>query len=591
MKFFGLSLSFFLSFVIFVCFALGFLSLGASQVRAERSLQQVFDDYFGPGIIDTTGETGRMTFPAGKYEITLIAKESGATFAPNGWYPLSAPSQLNQIFPGGTTPLTTVEVDIPTDYGLWIQTIFGLWKSQPTLNFDGVDHFRVFNIPGGGYAVGIEDLAGGGDWDFQDHVLAFVMKQKVPYFSQLDPQWGSQEYDHGNSLNLWCGSSLAQCGCAVTSAAMILKYYGVDKSPDGFSTNPATLNNWLKSRADGFIFGDTNFQAVADYAEEANKIYGTPKIDYLGRINHQNFSILDSDLNLDRPVILQEPGHFIVATSKSGSTYTINDPLSEDNTTLESYGGSFLGMRRYSLTNTNLSAILLSIPSPGGILIIDSEGRRLGQDPETGQIFNDIPNGNYYLQESLVDDTLENPPIPSEGSGNYYIEILDPQEDTYTIRVAGENSNAIFLGYDQNADVSSVSFNIEGLEQFKLGYSPEPGSQIQVSQIVDTDIKPGSEPNSINLKSNGIIPVAILTTPSFDATQVDVTTVKFGPDQAQETHGKGHLEDIDSDGDLDLVLHFKTQETGIENGDTQVCLTGATLEGTSIEGCDLVRMN
>jgi len=42
---------------------------------------------------------------------------------------------------------------------------------------------------------------------------------------------------------------------------------------------------------------------------------------------------------------------------------------------------------------------------------------------------------------------------------------------------------------------------------------------------VDIDIKPGSYPNSINLGSNGMIPVAILSSPYFDATQVDADTV------------------------------------------------------------------
>ena len=38
---------------------------------------------------------------------------------------------------------------------------------------------------------------------------------------------------------------------------------------------------------------------------------------------------------------------------------------------------------------------------------------------------------------------------------------------------------------------------------------------------VSIDIKPGSSPNRINPKSNGVIPVGILTTDAFDATTVD----------------------------------------------------------------------
>jgi hypothetical protein len=50
------------------------------------------------------------------------------------------------------------------------------------------------------------------------------------------------------------------------------------------------------------------------------------------------------------------------------------------------------------------------------------------------------------------------------------------------------------------------------------------------------DIKPGSVTNPINVRSSGVIPVAVLTTPSFDATSIDVSTVRFGPGNALEAH-------------------------------------------------------
>jgi hypothetical protein len=106
---------------------------------------------------------------------------------------------------------------------------------------------------------------------------------------------------------------------------------------------------------------------------------------------------------------------------------------------------------------------------------------------------------------------------------------------------------------------------------------------------VSIDIKPGSDPNSINPNSKGVIPVAILTTPAFDATTVDPLSVKFGPAGATETHGKGHIEDVDGDGDPDLVLHFNTQQTGIQCGDTSASLTGKTFGGQAITGTDAIQ--
>ena len=101
------------------------------------------------------------------------------------------------------------------------------------------------------------------------------------------------------------------------------------------------------------------------------------------------------------------------------------------------------------------------------------------------------------------------------------------------------------------------------------------------------DIKPGSYPNSINPESKGRIPVGILTDESFDATTVDPATVRFGPDDAKAVHSA--IEDVDHDGTLDMILHFKTQETGIKPGHTEATLTGKTYGGISIEGTDTIR--
>jgi len=108
---------------------------------------------------------------------------------------------------------------------------------------------------------------------------------------------------------------------------------------------------------------------------------------------------------------------------------------------------------------------------------------------------------------------------------------------------------------------------------------------------VGIDIKPGSFPNSINPRTQGVIPVAILTTGTFDATTVQPSSVTFGRTgtEATEAHSTGHLEDVDNDGDIDLVLHFRTQETGIMCGDTSASLTGKTTAGQDIEGSDSIR--
>ena len=106
---------------------------------------------------------------------------------------------------------------------------------------------------------------------------------------------------------------------------------------------------------------------------------------------------------------------------------------------------------------------------------------------------------------------------------------------------------------------------------------------------LDIDIKPGSNPNSINPRSKGKIPVAILKTDHFDPWDVDSSTLAFGPDGAGTAHSMDHAEDVDGDSDIDMVVHFNTQETGIACGDTEATLTGETFGGTAFEGTDSVK--
>jgi hypothetical protein len=116
--------------------------------------------------------------------------------------------------------------------------------------------------------------------------------------------------------------------------------------------------------------------------------------------------------------------------------------------------------------------------------------------------------------------------------------------------------------------------------------------KVLTSPLVATapiDIKPGSFPNSINPRSRGKIPVAILTTDTFDATTVRPTTVRFGPTGTEVAPVHPALEDVDGDGDIDLILHFNTRATGIKCGDVSVLLTGKTFGGQPIQGSDSIR--
>ena len=116
---------------------------------------------------------------------------------------------------------------------------------------------------------------------------------------------------------------------------------------------------------------------------------------------------------------------------------------------------------------------------------------------------------------------------------------------------------------------------------------------VQNTIRVVIDIKPGSNPNSINPTSKGTTPVAILSSADFDApAQVDRTSLTFGRtgDEASLAFCNASSEDVNADGRLDLVCHFTIQQTGFLSGDTEGILKGRTVSGTPIEGRDAVRV-
>jgi alpha-tubulin suppressor-like RCC1 family protein len=115
---------------------------------------------------------------------------------------------------------------------------------------------------------------------------------------------------------------------------------------------------------------------------------------------------------------------------------------------------------------------------------------------------------------------------------------------------------------------------------------------LQPFVIALIDIKPGSNPNSVNLGSNGNVPVAILSSPVFDATTVDPLSVTLAGASAR-VKGKGSssfVEDVNGDGFLDLVVHIDTQALQLCGTDTYAVLKGNTFGGAEVAGKDMVRI-
>lgn len=481
------------------------------------------------------------------------------------------------------------------------------------------DHTYTFtmNAPGGRLTFGI------GDYNMADNTGAFtitiggtsaktlnvpLLKQGIYPFNDNNPSWEALEYDNGNSQSLGCGKTIAECGCALTSIAMVLSFHGATKSPDGRVTDPASVNDYFKRgqkctasgcTSVGYSYGAVVWTAVGNYSKDANAIYGTQKIVWNGN-GPFSAATVRQDIDGNNPVILGVPNHWVVGTGYTGNTFTINDPLFS-RTMLDdpAYGNTAIqGIRRYIKTNSDYSSIEIKALAPAQILITDQNGDQTGFNPSTSSSVQNIPNSAYFFEETLADDSGVKPSPPS-GAGVYTAVISIPQSGAYTIQViAPPNAGYSFAAYANDHDAKQWFNLFEGRTSpgtqpsYTFAYNPTPGATNFALQV-PIDIKPGSFPNSINLGSNGTVPVAILSTVTFDATKVDPTTVTLAG-ASVAVKGKGDamasVQDVNGDGRLDLLVHVTTKALQLTHTDTQAILNAKTIDGTFIRGSDTIKV-
>ena len=106
---------------------------------------------------------------------------------------------------------------------------------------------------------------------------------------------------------------------------------------------------------------------------------------------------------------------------------------------------------------------------------------------------------------------------------------------------------------------------------------------------VGVDIRPGDDgPNNINLKSRGRVPVALMGSPALNAASTVRSSLAFAG--AAPLNNGGGLEDVNGDGRVDLIVHFAVQAMNLSAVDTEACLTGETVDGRAISGCDGIRV-
>lgn len=130
----------------------------------------------------------------------------------------------------------------------------------------------------------------------------------VPLFLQGDAAWGQ---DHlGTSPR-----TMGQVGCAVSSAAMIMKFYGLD-------TDPGRLNIFLRDHG--------GYDENNDLCWEGPTALAPDKVKHVYE-DLPSYHLIDLNLRQGNPVIVRlrlSSGwtHFVVVMGKQGFDYLIRDP-------------------------------------------------------------------------------------------------------------------------------------------------------------------------------------------------------------------------------------------------------------------------
>ena len=192
-------------------------------------------------------------------------------------------------------------------------------------------------------------------------------------------------------------------------------------------------------------------------------------------------------------------------------------------------------------------ALLASIPVPAGNknAVVDINCPLTAN--EIYELVATTPNNRYYGKLGVLAFPVSNPELTVQAS--YF----------------GRPYNALWFSFNNITTDLNIIKTIEAV----------------------IDIKPDSDTNPINLKSKGLVPVAIITKDNLDALTVDLNSIIF----AGAKPVKWRVKDIDGDGNDDLLLHFATQAlSDLSLDSTEAVLTGVTLDSIPLIGKDSVKI-
>ncbi|UCG56658.1 MAG: cadherin-like domain-containing protein, partial [Phycisphaerales bacterium] len=232
------------------------------------------------------------------------------------------------------------------------------------------------------------------------------------------------------------------------------------------------------------------------------------------------------------------------------------------------YGASFVvegdPITHYPGESLSIVAVLTAYDSGGGQLFTGQISCAPGATVTLA-----APGGGTNTPPIAVDDSAE-----TELNTEVIIDVLgndsDPDGDPLTVESVTQGTNGSVANNGDGTVTYTPNANFVGTDTFT--YTATDGEADATATVTVTvipaaitiDIKPGSYPNAINLGSNGVVPVAILSTADFSAPEKVNPENVFLAGSGVAVRGKGSKylasqEDVNADGLLDLVVKIETE--------------------------------
>ena len=273
-------------------------------------------------------------------------------------------------------------------------------------------------------------------------------------------------------------------------------------------------------------------------------------------------------------------------------------------------------------------------PADYGVYVNKNEHYQYGQYYTDYYLTGTLSNGDkinnvfYLYDDSIL--VLVAPPIYADADGPYVIYA----GDTLTLDASGStDANEDIVSYKWDLDdnnsfetdaggqavfdvnytyLQSLGFLVNHTHNIHLQVTDSEGqSDIADSTLtifpkpVFIDIKPQACPNPLNVRSGGVLPVAVLGSENFDVNTIQVASIRLsgvapirnGYEDVATPMSDGNECECTTggpDGYTDLTLRFKTQEIvevlgELNDGDVLVLsLTGVLIDEIPIEGADCV---